>query len=347
MKPVNTSLRYPMGILLVALLEGYALPLSAQATNGAISCTAQMSHVDFGQQDPLLSSSPFAHAAATIDYQCSNSSDQDHYVSLCFAMDGGQGSPQQLNPRKLQLQGSSGSVSLDYNLYKDPAYQQFIDTSGKFGTGAAPLDVAKFLVPRRNSVNRQATVYARLNMGTIPVPPGEYFRSFSGASTAISRPKVSTSATENLSGCNALSGARFPFEVRAQIRRSCKVQAQPLDFGETTDGLRSTLQASSQIAVTCSPDTSYKVALNDGQHVLGQQRRMQLQGGSAYIAYDLYRDAQYSQPWGQTLDVNTVDGSTTSGQTTMTHSVYGRVLAVPQMPEAGRYQDTVTITVTY
>ena len=72
----------------------------------------------------------------------------------------------------------------------------------------------------------------------------------------------------------------------------------------------------------------------------GATRRMRK--GADYIAYELYRDAQYSQLWN-----NSGASQGTGNNGTQTINIYGKagpsLTAVP----AGEYQDTITVTLTY
>jgi spore coat protein U-like protein len=65
---------------------------------------------------------------------------------------------------------------------------------------------------------------------------------------------------------------------------------------------------------------------------------------SATIDYNLYRDAAFTNVWGETIPTDTLSG--TGNGATQPITVYGRV-APQTTPATGAYSDTVAVTVTY
>jgi spore coat protein U-like protein len=82
------------------------------------------------------------------------------------------------------------------------------------------------------------------------------------------------------------------------------------------------------------------VNLDQGMNYDGTTRRMRK--GADYIAYELYRDAQYSQPWNNS---GTSQGMGNNG--TQTIPIYGKAGPSSTAVPAGEYQDTITVTLTY
>jgi spore coat protein U-like protein len=66
--------------------------------------------------------------------------------------------------------------------------------------------------------------------------------------------------------------------------------------------------------------------------------------GSNFINYALYRDSARTANWGNTVGTDTVSGTGTGANQSLT--VYGRVPA-QTTPVAGTYTDTIVVTVTY
>tara|TARA_R100001244_G_scaffold64627_9_gene53544 strand:- start:6342 stop:6878 length:537 start_codon:yes stop_codon:yes gene_type:complete len=93
----------------------------------------------------------------------------------------------------------------------------------------------------------------------------------------------------------------------------------------------------------CNAGTSYNVALDSGQNVTGNQRRMQSAG--AYINYNLYKDAARTLPWGNGSNGATALTGTGSGADEEV-VVYGRVPS-QLTPSPGTYLDTVQVTVSW
>ena len=66
--------------------------------------------------------------------------------------------------------------------------------------------------------------------------------------------------------------------------------------------------------------------------------------GANAVNYSLYRDALRTQLWGQTIGTDTVAGTGSGANQTLT--IYGRVPA-QAVPPPGTYSDAVTITVEF
>jgi spore coat protein U-like protein len=66
--------------------------------------------------------------------------------------------------------------------------------------------------------------------------------------------------------------------------------------------------------------------------------------GTSLLAYSLFSNPAMSINWGQTIGANTVIGTGTGVQQSLT--VYGQIPA-GQVVNPGSYTDTITATVTY
>lgn len=145
--------------------------------------------------------------------------------------------------------------------------------------------------------------------------------------------------------CEAHGGnATSTFEVSATVLAACTVSAENLAFG---DYISDSVQATSNIALTCTNGTPYTVALDKGTSPnAGPNNRQMTGGGSApqYLDYALYQDVSQSIYWGDNPNVSTQDGTGTGSQSTLT--VYGLIPA-QQRVTSGSYSDTITITITY
>ena len=143
----------------------------------------------------------------------------------------------------------------------------------------------------------------------------------------------------SLTAGSALAGqATTNFAVTATVVATCGVSATPLAFGDYTGSTN--VDQTSTISVTCTTGTDYTVALNDGNNASGGVRRM-VNGGSNYLAYEMYSDAGRTTAWNATA---TVAGTGTGIAQSLT--VYGRVASGQNVP-AGAYSDTVQVTVSY
>lgn len=122
-----------------------------------------------------------------------------------------------------------------------------------------------------------------------------------------------------------------------------------INFGERSDintnvDVASTTDTGSLI-VTCTPGTSINIALDYGLNGRNGNRYLVNLQGTRMLAYQLYKDASYSQIWGTgTLASNTVVFPAAPQRT---YTVYARLFASSSRPPAGSYTDVVTVTLTY
>src|SRR5262249_20109527 len=134
-----------------------------------------------------------------------------------------------------------------------------------------------------------------------------------------------------------------PFTVSATNATTCSVSASTLNFG-ATGVLRSALDATSSVTVTCTNAAPYTVALDGGlSGATNPTQRKMTQAGQT-ITYGLYQDAARTQPWGDSAGTNTTAG--TGSGLAQSFTIYGRVPA-QTTPAPGTYTDTVVVTLSY
>lgn len=131
------------------------------------------------------------------------------------------------------------------------------------------------------------------------------------------------------------------FDVLITINAFCDItNPTNLDFGTNTL-LNANIDQSATFDVQCTNTTPFDIGLDQGLNFNAGTRRMD-DGGTNYVAYQLYSDAGYSTVWDDTANLV----SDTGTGAVVGYTVYGRV--PPQTtPAPGSYQDTVTIEVTY
>lgn len=94
------------------------------------------------------------------------------------------------------------------------------------------------------------------------------------------------------------------------------------------------------IGFKCSPDVPYRIELDDGQNASGPlQRQLRNTITNEAIRYELFQDAQFSQPWNSS---NAVTGVGTGQFEWVT--LYGRIPASANLPSAGEYRDQLAVT---
>jgi len=134
------------------------------------------------------------------------------------------------------------------------------------------------------------------------------------------------------------------FTVRLTLTADCTVAASDLDFG-SQGVLAANVDQASTLSVTCSNNAPYQVGL-DGGNTAGSTiaNRLLTNAGAATVQYQIYRDSNRTQVWGNTPGTDTLDGTGSGAAQTLT--MYGRV--PPQAtPAAGTYTSTVTATINF
>ena len=140
------------------------------------------------------------------------------------------------------------------------------------------------------------------------------------------------------------------FQVTAQIVAGCLVVGGVtaygvLDYGTSSALSTATLSTSlggSTVTFQCTPGVALSMSVDGGQNSASGTRNLKRTGGTQMLAYQLYRDAAYSQSLGigQSVAVSYTD------PTAIKLPVYGRVQLTGTMP-AGTYTDVVQVTVTW
>ncbi|XVN43631.1 MAG: spore coat U domain-containing protein [Candidatus Rickettsia vulgarisii] len=91
--------------------------------------------------------------------------------------------------------------------------------------------------------------------------------------------------------------ATATFNVTANVTDVCTVSASTLSFGTYVDTAATDGQTT--ITVTCTQNTQYTVALDNGLY-FNTTRNMQLASGTAKLSYLLYSDAARMNLWATT-----------------------------------------------
>ena len=255
-------------------------------------------------------------------------------VALCpYATAGGLGLSN--NRRQMVAYGATHSY-LKYDLFYDPALTQRIDTQANLST--LKCSYKTFNVNENKKVF-DLPIYGHVYAGQ-NVRAANYDNNNNTQVTLLyafsqdKQPSIEdVLASKSSNQSNSLN-------VMSNYENSCNlISASDLNFGQIND-LSQAVTSSTTVALSCPLNTSWKVNLDQGMNYDGATRRMRK--GADYIAYELYRDAQYSQLWN-----NSGASQGTGNNGTQTINIYGKagpsLTAVP----AGEYQDTITVTLTY
>lgn len=223
--------------------------------------------------------------------------------------------------------------SVRFQLYKDAARTQ---PWGAYGEADAPMTVD---VPIFIFGSASATIYGRLFAGQDDKPVGNYTK----AVTPIQGREVAGTATP----CTSIGGASVLAPVLSATLRidpMCTVSADALNFGTFAD-LSANRDAATTLRLQCTLNAPYRISLNGGSTTgTVANRRMAQAGNPASIGYQLYRDGNRSQVWGNTA-ANWMSGTGTGAS--QAYPVYGRVPPQTMPSVVGTFEDTVTVTVSY
>ncbi|WP_434777917.1 Csu type fimbrial protein [Neisseria sp. Ec49-e6-T10] len=149
------------------------------------------------------------------------------------------------------------------------------------------------------------------------------------------------------------------FTIKATINKGCLLTDSAsfgsLNFGDNISGLNSSLNTLSNassggsIVVKCTPNTSISIALNTGAHAgtnIAAGRFLLNSNTNETLRYQLYKDASYSQIWGNNSNGGSTLAITTNGLS-QEFKIYGTLFSTTTLPSAGQYADHILVTVTY
>jgi spore coat protein U domain-containing protein, fimbrial subunit CupE1/2/3/6 len=316
-------------IIAVALGLGVAV---GAAPALAQSCSFTISNLDFGTID--LTANAASNVTATYSASCTGTANTT--VRTCPNIDVGSGGSTSGSSRFLL----NGATQLNFNLYQDGAHSSVWGSNLWGFAGSYPSPTIDVALNGGGSGSASQTIYGQVWPGQQTLPAGLYSSAFSGtqASVAYAYSTVGTCAT--IGGSHATSA---PFTATATNGTHCSVNASNLNFG-SVGVLRSAVDATSSVTVTCTNALPYTIALDGGQSGATNPTQRALSQASQHVTYGLYQDSPRAQPWGDSVGTNTAAGTGSGLAQTLT--VYGRV-PVQNTPSPGTYTDTVVVTISY
>lgn len=336
-----------MAWLSAALSLGFHTPAAHAQVNTAYCYTTGSTYLDFGAIDLFGGNTD---NSLVISYTCAAGVSQypgtgTAYIKMCLDLGSGSGGST-LSPRTMSSIVGDG-LALQYNFYSDAARSIVI---GNETSGSYPPVSVNLQVPVSNfytTTSGTLILYTRVpsGQGALISSPGDYYQSvFPGSASSLTYAWSSTGMPASCTvGTGGTGNQNLNIQVQAHIQSGCFIStATDLDFGIHTANLTANVDQTSMLAVTCTSNSSWQLGLNSGLHATGSTRQMIGPSGTL-IQYGLYRDAARTQSWGNTLSVNTLNGS---GGSATSLKVYGRVPPQSAVP-AGAYSDTVTVTLTY
>lgn len=321
-------------------------PARCEAQATGVSCSVSSSdYLNFGAIDLYGGNT---NNSIPITYSCGATAAPSGvaYLRLCIYMNSGNGGSS-VAPRLMSASNNSSGLTMQYNLYSDAARTQII---GPQGNGSYPAFTWTVQMPVTNyyaTSSGMATIYAQVPSGQTSLisSPYTYFQSsFAGNAAVLQYAWSPTATPATCSGGSGTGTSVLNVQVQANIQSGCFISsASNLDFGSTSSVTSGNIDSSSVLGVACTTSGSWQVGIGPGINYADGVRHVVGPGGSL-LAYDLYSNSGRTQPWGDTLNSNTVTGN---GGTSTQLTVYGRVPQQAVGVPPGTYSDTVTVTLTY
>lgn len=138
------------------------------------------------------------------------------------------------------------------------------------------------------------------------------------------------------------------FQVSATVTPGCLVVGGVSNYGSLNFGSRSalatgTVQASmtAGVQLQCTPGVTLTMSVDGGQYNSGG-RHMQLSSGSNRVAYQLFRDAAFSQ----SLGIGQIVTVAYSDANNISLPIYGQV-QLPGNQAAGTYTDVLQVQLSW
>ncbi len=299
----------------------------------AQSCVFTNTGVDFGNVN--LAGGGSITATGTFAASCTGTPGQS--IRICANFNAGSGGAAASgDPRFL----TQGATRLNYNLFRNNGVGQ---VWGSFLWSASPRPPAISLaLGGSGSGSISQTIFGRIANGQGAAPTGTFLSVFSGAHTQID---YGYAASFNCSAALSPRVQSVPFTVRVTNNSSCTVSTTALNFGNQT-ALDTAKTATNSISVTCTGGTLYNIGLSNGSSGgTGPTARLMSNVAAAEtITYGVFRDAGFTQPWGNVAGSDTVSATGTgSAQNFTGHGL----IPVQATPPPLTYTDTVIVTVTY
>lgn len=150
-------------------------------------------------------------------------------------------------------------------------------------------------------------------------------------------------ATCTASGVQAAT-ATGSLSVSATVAATCEVTSTTAVAFGTVGTLTTDVDVTGSIEVKCTDTTAYNIGLGAGSGTGATVSNRKMTGTGADLPYQLFRDADRTLNWGETVATDTV--SATADGTAQQHTVYGRI-PVQNAVRPGSYTDTVVVTIDY
>lgn len=133
-------------------------------------------------------------------------------------------------------------------------------------------------------------------------------------------------------------------DVSAEVASNCRIAISNLAFGAydpLAQNATQQLDAAAGVTMLCTRSSRASIAIDIGRNPVSGARS--LAGASQHVVYQLYRDADRTQAWGEGSDIQYVSEGVHKPQQV---TLYGRI-PPGQEVASGVYTDVVTATVDF
>lgn len=340
--------RHLMLFILMMAIGWLSLPRVASAQS--VSCAnPTVNNVQFGTVDLTTGT---VNVTGSIGWSCTSSGilgillSPQANIAMCLNLNTGTGGTQ-ANPRLL----SSGSNTLQYQLYSDAATTQIWGSTATPGT-PTPLGIA-VAIPAglllSTTVTGQTPFYARLPGGQTTAPVGTYNSTLAVTVSGTYTLNTNTPLSSCTSGQRVLNAGSAAFTTSATVQKACVVTANNVNLGAVPFTAVNTT-ASNTLGATCTSGTPYFVGLapSNGSTTGAGLMKGTIVGNTDQVPYQLSSTPGPSGViWGNTATSTTVGNgvSGTGNGLSQSLTVYATAASANYTPDS--YSDTVTINVNY
>lgn len=327
MLPKPETWRLGFGRVKRLLIAAVILLCSIGAAYGQnVSCTVTPTGPAFGDVTSALLANQTSSTTGTIGYSCSGFQ-HNSTGTVCLSLGNFNGS----NTRSM----TAGANTLNYQIYQDSGFTTVWGDSATNG-----IETIQVSSDSSGNASGSATMYAKTLTGQTTTPAGSYTQTF-----ASGNPNQVTAARGTGTPCTSITSnpTGISFTTTATVSNLCTISTSSVNFGSVTS-LSSGVPATGSVTLQCTNGDAYNVGLNAGTGSGATISNRLMTKGSSTIIYSLYQNGTHTSVWGTTLGTNTVAGTGTGANQTLT--VFGLVPS-QTIPAPGTYTDTVVATVTY
>ena len=337
---MNYLLRFcsaALPLVIGVLLIGWP-PRSAHA---AVSCSASMTNVAFGNVD--LISNIGLTTTAILTYTCTNSPPVAQALTVCFNIGDPHGA---FYGNRWITRPGAGNRRLYFNFYQNSANTIVWGTNFGVGGTVTPPKIPVSILASGTSGPSTLVVYAAVGSDETGTP-GNYATAYGTGDTLIAF------SIDSDTSCQGNTSGSFPFTVSATVGKSCVVSAgsaSNIQIGAAS-GVAANSGSNSgngSVSVTCTKMIPYNVGLSPSNANTAGAGVMSGTGfNTDKLPYQLNSVSATGPIWGNTATATAKNNGVAGIGNGESQSipVFATAPSANYTPDS--YTDTVTVTVNY